>query len=529
MKTRDTYSVAMYLRLSRDDENVGVHYKESNSIRGQRQMLKAFIERQPDMELYDIYVDDGWTGANFDRPGFIRMMKDIEEAKVNCVIVKDLSRLGRDYIEAGRLIQKTFPAFMVRFVAVDDHYDSLTADDLDTSLVVPIKNFINDSYCRDISQKVRSQKKLRMERGEYIGAFPIYGYQKDPLNHSHLVVDEYAAYNVKRIFYWKLMGYSNQGIAKQLEAMGILSPLAYKRINGCKCSMNFATSVWPKWSAVAVKRILSDEMYVGTMVQGRNEKISYKMKKNIAKPNHTWKRVEHTHEPIISKEMFSLASRLLPYECKPAKGMECGHMFTGLLFCGDCKLPLVRRIIHNKGENKVCYICSTNNKGKGCFPHSIVEEDLKQVLFYFLNLYILPCANNACFVEPLERNKANEHAQELMRREIEKLYKEREKYEIIPECLLDDLDKGILSKEEYRSFERQLQEQRTTLHEIIKRQERAVTGWERHMSFFNDNLTLLRNAHKIDKIDREVLLTFVENIHIHEDKRIRIKWRVAKP
>ena len=190
MKTKEFYNAAVYLRLSRDDVSTGdaggknsiangisvangIGRTESNSISSQRDMIRSFIRKQDNMEIYDIYVDDGFSGTNFDRPEFKRMMEDIKAGHVNCVIVKDLSRLGRDYIEAGRLIQKTFPAFSVRFIALTDHFDSLTADYNETSLVVPVKNFVNDSYARDISSKVRSHQKVKRENGEFIGAFAV--------------------------------------------------------------------------------------------------------------------------------------------------------------------------------------------------------------------------------------------------------------------------------------------------------------------------------------------------------------------
>ncbi len=187
------------------------------------------------------------------------MMKDIEAGHVDCVIVKDLSRLGRDYIEAGRLIQKTFPAFSVRFIALTDHFDSLTADYNETSLVVPVKNFVNDSYSRDISGKVRSHQKIKREKGEFIGSFTVFGYKKSEDNRNQLVPDDYAADIVKKIFAWKIEGYSNLAIAKRLDEMGILSPMEYKKLRGEKFQTSFVTEAKARWSSVAIKRILTNE------------------------------------------------------------------------------------------------------------------------------------------------------------------------------------------------------------------------------------------------------------------------------
>ena len=211
------YLAAMYLRLSRDDNDVAAacggkkeipsgytfmpfgRKKESNSIGNQRELIRAYIHEQQDMELYDIYVDDGFSGSNFDRPEFKRMISDIEAGKVNCVIVKDLSRFGRDYIESGRYIQKIFPALSVRFIALTDHYDSFQADPSESGIVLPVKNFINDSYCRDISTKVKSQFEVKRRNGECIAAFVPYGYKKAPNNKNRLVPDEYAAEDRKSV------------------------------------------------------------------------------------------------------------------------------------------------------------------------------------------------------------------------------------------------------------------------------------------------------------------------------------------
>ena len=260
MKAKEFYSAGLYLRLSRDDSAMDADSgrTESISIGSQRELLRSFVRSRRDMEIYDTYVDDGYSGINFDRPGFKRMMEDVRAGKVDCIIVKDLSRFGRDYIEAGRLIQKDLPALNVRFIAVTDHFDSLTADYNETSLVLPVKNFVNDSYCRDISGKVRSHQKVKREKGEFIGAFAVYGYCKDGKDKNRLVPDSYAAQIVKNIFDWKLDGMSCAAIAGKLNGLGILSPLEYKKSKGERFATGFPTKVKAGWSSQTVKRILSN-------------------------------------------------------------------------------------------------------------------------------------------------------------------------------------------------------------------------------------------------------------------------------
>lgn len=289
---RKQFLAAMYLRLSRDDKSTdggfdvgdvtdreGNLKSESNSIGNQRELIRAFIHEQQDIELYDIYVDDGFSGSNFDRPEFKRMISDIEAGKVNCVIVKDLSRFGRDYIESGRYIQKIFPALSVRFIALTDHYDSFQADVSESGIVLPVKNFINDSYCRDISTKVKSQFEVKRKNGECIAPFALYGYKKAENNKSRLVPDEYAADIVRKIFAWKMEGMAVSAIAEKLNGLGILSPKEYKKSTGANYKGGFSGAVKSRWSSSTVKRILTNETYLGHMVQGKREKINYKLKK----------------------------------------------------------------------------------------------------------------------------------------------------------------------------------------------------------------------------------------------------------
>lgn len=237
VKEQKHFYAAMYLRLSREDSDVGtitdsgklgekdgIFRAESNSIGSQRELIRSFIRGQEDIELFDCYADDNYSGSNFNRPEFKRMMSDIEAGRVNCVIVKDLSRFGRDYIETGRYLERVFPALGVRFIALTDHYDSFAADAGERNIVLPVKNFINDSYCRDISIKVKSQLAVKRESGKCLAAFAVYGYQKSPQDKNKLLVDNYAAGIVRRIFAWKIEGMAVSAIAEKLNELYILSP-----------------------------------------------------------------------------------------------------------------------------------------------------------------------------------------------------------------------------------------------------------------------------------------------------------------
>ena len=387
MNMPDIYDAALYLRLSKDDMEEGGAKSESNSIANQRELLRSFVKSQPDIQIFDIYVDDGYSGGNFDRPEFKRMTTDIEAGKVNCVIVKDLSRFGREYIEAGRWIEKTYPALNVRFISVTDQFDSKTADFSEKSFVVPIKNFVNESYCRDISGKVRSHQKIKREKGEFIGAFAPYGYCKDPENKNCLVIDSYAADIVRKIFSWKIDGFSLGAIAEKLNVRHVQSPKEYKKANGENYNSGFHSSDTPKWSAVQIKRILTNEVYIGNMVQGKQERISYKVKQRLDKPESEWVKVENTHPVIIRQNDFDVVQKLLQYDGRASKTSDSANFFSGFVFCGDCKTPMIRRVNQYRGKKKSFYICQTKNKGGDCTRHSIPEEVLKRIVLKEIQAY----------------------------------------------------------------------------------------------------------------------------------------------
>ena len=525
MKGKAHYHAAMYLRLSRDDEDMDSGKWESNSIRSQREMICSYIRKQENMEIYDSYVDDGYSGTNFDRPGFQRMMQDICAGKVNCVIVKDLSRLGRDYIEAGRLIQKTFPAFFVRFIALADHFDSLTADDNEKSLVIPVKNFVNDSYSRDISCKVRSHLKVKRENGDFIGAFAVYGYQKSEDNRNRLEPDAYAAGVVRQIFAWKMEGYSNFAISERLDACGILSPMEYKKVKGEKYRTGFVTGVKGQWSAVAVKRILTNETYTGILVQGKEEKLSYKMKKSFRKPEEEWVRVENAHEAIISREDFCIVQELLKTDTRAGSGEQKAHRYAGMLFCGDCGKPMIRRVTYGRGTERISFICSTKNKGMGCTRHSISEETLNGLVLAGLRQQMHLFLNKDRGIKALEQMEINYGEVATFEKEIQRLRREQDNYRTLRTGLYEDFKKQVITEEDFRTFGTIYEKRYRELEKAAVCQEEALKQLFRSGITAGIYLERMKNAMQVTDLDRVTLLSFVKRIRVYEDKRVYVEWR----
>lgn len=338
-KNKSSILAAYYLRLSRDDGDKA----ESDSISNQRNLISDYVSQHEEITFVEEYVDDGYSGTNFDRPAFQKMMKDAKNKKINCIIVKDLSRLGRNYIETGRYLEKVFPFLGIRFIAITDHYDTADQTNDSDQIIVPFKNLINDAYCRDISIKIRSQLDVKRKTGQFIGSFAAYGYCKDPADKNRLVIDETAAEVVQLIFRLKLEGFSSTNIADRLNELGIPTPMEYKRSCGLNFNSGFRSGNSPKWIAVSVNRILKNELYTGTMVQGKNQKINYKVKQSRAIEEKDWIRVEKTHEAIIPQEIFQCVQDIMLLDTRTSPKAESVYLFSGILKCSDCGQNMVRR------------------------------------------------------------------------------------------------------------------------------------------------------------------------------------------
>jgi DNA invertase Pin-like site-specific DNA recombinase len=304
-----TYHAAIYVRLSKEDGDK----EESDSIGNQKELISRFLASKPEICIEETFVDDGFSGADFLRPSFQKMLLKLKSGEINCVVVKDLSRFGRNFIETGRFLSTIFPALGVRFIAINDSIDSAgERSAADNQVIIPVRNLINDAYLRDISIKVRSQLEVKRRKGDFIGSFPMYGYLRDPDDRHKLIIDPVASETVLDIFHWKIEGMSQKGIADKLNAGGVLCPAEYKRfICGFRYSSGFQINSKALWSAVTVGRILRNESYIGSLVQGRRTTPNHKVKKVIEKPREDWAIVENHHPAIIDRDDFDVVTRLM--------------------------------------------------------------------------------------------------------------------------------------------------------------------------------------------------------------------------
>ena len=317
------------------------------------------------------------------------MLEDIKSGKVNCVIVKDLSRFGRNYIEAGRYIEKIFPYLGVRFIAINDNIDTASEMSASEEMLIPFKNLINDAYCRDISIKVRSHLDIKRKNGQFVSSFAPYGYKKSPDNKNQLVVDEKAAAVVRQIFQWKIEGMSGTRIADKLNALGIPTPIEHKHMNGENLQCVFQKKGSSIWMANGVNRILRNEIYTGVLLQGKTSTPNYKVKKRIKKAEEDWIRCEDSHEAIVSKEDFRLVRKSFETDTRIAPEEQALHLFSGFVKCGCCGGNMTRKTVPVKGKKYIYLVCVENKNKNGCKNNKAISlTKFEKVVLDVINLHI---------------------------------------------------------------------------------------------------------------------------------------------
>ena len=523
-----TFKVAIYLRLSKEDDDLscssGVK-SESNSISNQRKLIYDFMKSHPELELYDEYKDDGKSGSNFDRAEFQRMMKDIEAGKVNCVIVKDQSRFGRDYIDVGKYKEKIFPKLGVRFITINEGYDSLSATSSD-DLAFTINSFVYDFYIRDISTKIRTNLTAKKQNGEYAGAFVAYGYVKDSDDKSKLVVDPFAANVVRDIFRWKIEGLSPQNIAGRLNELGIPSPAEYKRLSGSNYKTSFQTSSKAIWSHVSVRRILKNEIYLGVMIQGKRTTPNYKTKTVVTKAESEWLRVEGTHEAIISVRDFELVQELLKDDTHCRAGDVTVPVYAGRIYCGDCGATAVRKTVSYAGKRYVYYVCNANKHDKTvCSRHSIREDVLDQVIYQTVRHQIDLLLDVDKALRQFENLSWEKHKLKQLDASIEIQEEAVRKNNTLRLGIYEDLRAGLLDRSEYESLKKELAERideaTAAIEKLNKEKREILDGVSKQQSWVEQ----FRQYENVTELTRPMVIHLIERINIFEDSNIEIVFR----
>lgn len=520
-----TYLCGGYLRLSKEDGDVaGSETLQSNSIENQKEYIEDYIHSKPEIKIVDFYVDDGYSGVNFDRPDFQRMLQDIKNKKIDCVIVKDLSRLGRNYIEVGRYIERLFPLLGVRFIAINDNFDSADDTAASNNIIIPFKNLINDAYCRDISIKIRSHLEVKRKRGEFIGAFAVYGYMRGK-DKNKLIVDPYAAEIVKEIFGMKMDGMSQQAIADELNSLGILSPAEYKKEQGSGYKTVFQTHSKAKWTAMAVMRVLTNEIYVGTLIQGKESTPNYKVKVREKKPREEWIRIENAHEAIINRADFEIISDIIQKDTRVTAGKRAVSIYSGYLVCADCGCSMVRKKAYSGSFEYVYYVCSGNKKNKDtCSSHRISENALNVAVTKTLQLHLKHLADLQESILYIRKTSCNSDKIKMMVLQSEKIKGDIEKYNRLKLECYEDYKNELITQGEYLLFKKELdnriEDTKKAATELSKKKRMLLDGRYEKESFMEKFLTS-----KDIELKRSLFVRFISQIYVYEDRRIEIIFR----
>ena len=539
-KNHTTWHIGVYIRLSKDDGN-----DESLSVTNQKKITTEYIEKTfagSEYAIVDYYTDDGISGTSLNRPEFQRMVHDMESHQINCIVTKTLSRAFRNYSDNGYYLEQVFPSYGLRFI-------SISGPELDTHLnpnavldgfEVPITAVMNDRYAARTSQDIRRTFDMKRRKGEFIGAFAPYGYKKNPENKNHFVIDDEAAEVVRNIFNWYVHeGMSISGIVKHLNDLGIASPLMYKKSKGLNLHNPNIKLCDGNWGYQTVANLLSNQQYIGNMVQGRNEIISYKVKKMIRKDEVDWYVVEDTHEAIVDKTLFDRAQEKRQLNTRNPKGEKKLYLFSGFLRCPDCgkSMTITNSNRRNKAGEKIgydYYVCTTYAKQnkKACTRHAIRLDTLTENVLDAIKYHIgtVECLSDS--IKQINQKKVihNESSQ-LMQRLSDK------KNEIAQathaaDSLYDDWKADILTKADYVRMKVNYDEKIKKMKETQTHIEREIKALAKGIGEDNPYLVTFLKYKNVRTLERSLLMELIDTIYVYEKgnnnaQQIQIRFRFS--
>jgi site-specific DNA recombinase len=513
------FNTALYIRLSREDGDK----EESDSVGNQRSLLTEYALSKGEFSLYQTYVDDGYTGTNFNRPAFQHMMADIEDGKVNCVIVKDLSRFGRDYIDTGQYLERRFPALGVRFISISDNIDSIRQS---YDLLLPIKNIFNEQYARDISAKIHTTMKSKQKAGEFIGAFSSYGYKKSPLNKNNLITDPYAAEIVRSIFSMFTQGFGKQQIANHLNREGILCPAEYKRVNGENYKNGNHQDGSALWSYSTINSILHKEIYIGNMVQGTKMQTMRSPQKKIAQEN--WIIVEHTHDPIIDMNTWKLTKNLLHKRTRSPALAPAPNIFSGFIRCGDCGKTMVKNSWKKAdGSKSSTFYCGTYKRnGKDfCSPHALPQKILEEIIHEDLNKILQNSGDISKFIQKVilsttECIPNSSHEMEKIKNNLDRIRK-------LKKSVYEDYKDELITKEEFLSYHKDYLKKESLYQRQIETLSNNNTETSVNQTEFTSWSTYLTHNNDVLSLNREVITELIDQILVYEGHKIKIIYNFS--
>lgn len=515
MKKQQHYKAALYCRLSVDDGNFG----GSVSIETQKILLEQYCKDHKITD-YKFYCDDGCSGTNFDRPSFKKMLSDIDEGKINLVIVKDLSRFGRNYVEAGMYVQR-FTDSNIRFIAADDNYDSLVNSD---DLLFPIKNVVNEMYARDVSKKTKAAKKAKARDGQFIGSKAPFGYKIDPNDRHHLIVDEPAAQVVKRIFRLASEGVGYNKMAKIFREEKILTPIAYFNLNNPDY---FKSDYWRKefdWHVTSIRAILNNEVYLGKLVYGKQRNKSMKSKEKVRNPKEDWIVVENCHEPIITQELWDTVHKILNAKHRPAKAGEV-QMFAGLLYCSDCGHCLTYSQKQRKDGSYhgaySCWMYKTHGK-EYCASHYITFDTIYELVLIDIQRNLFQYRKNTDKFKSILSRKYQSDSQkqaEQITLEYEQKQKRCEELDKIISRLYEDNVLGRIGDERYESMSQSYELEQVEIKKALPILKSKIDELKRQSDCADNFINVIKKYTIIDKLDAAILNELIDKIVVHHKEQ----------
>ncbi|WP_410064718.1 recombinase family protein [Ruminococcus sp.] len=515
MKKQQLYKAALYCRLSVDDGNFG----GSVSIETQKILLEQYCKDHKITD-YKFYCDDGCSGTNFDRPSFKKMLSDIDEGKINLVIVKDLSRFGRNYVEAGMYVQR-FTDSNIRFIAADDNYDSLVNSD---DLLFPIKNVVNEMYARDVSKKTKAAKKAKARDGQFIGSKAPFGYKIDPNDRHHLIVDEPAAQVVKRIFRLASEGVGYNKMAKIFREEKVLTPIAYFNLNNPDY---FKSDYWRKefdWHVTSIRAILNNEVYLGKLVYGKQRNKSMKSKEKVRNPKEDWIVVENCHEPIITQELWDTVHKILNAKHRPAKAGEV-QMFAGLLYCSDCGHCLTYSQKQRKDGSYhgaySCWMYKTHGK-EYCASHYITFDTIYELVLIDIQRNLFQYRKNTDKFKSILSRKYQSDSQkqaEQITLEYEQKQKRCEELDKIISRLYEDNVLGRIGDERYESMSQSYELEQVEIKKALPILKSKIDELKRQSDCADNFINVIKKYTIIDKLDAAILNELIDKIVVHHKEQ----------
>ncbi|MGO5072070.1 recombinase family protein [Roseburia faecis] len=526
------FSTAIYVRLS--IENSGKD-DDGDSIANQISFCKAYLAEHTDLKLYGIYEDNGEKGTNFDRPAFKRMMDDIRGGKVKCVLVKDLSRFGRDYIEAGEYLEKIFPFMGIRFISITDGYDSLNCDDAEGALMIPLKNMINDVYAKDISRKIITSFRARQEKGEFLPAFAPYGYVKSKKVAYRYEIDQETAPYVRMIFEWKAEGVSHNEICKRLNDMGAVTPARRKVDLGIWRAEKYKHTVWHGRTIID---IMKNPTYTGCIVYGRIPKSLYEGIKMHRAPEEEWRYVPDAHEPIISQELFDkvqkmFADRAEKFKAKmdenaPLRELVTNH-FKGKIYCGDCgkRMRFVKPTDKRYpiDQDHAVYVCGgyLDSGYSRCSRHSIRYPVVADAVLAAINIQLELALKQEQLIRQMRGSVKEKNLIDKYVGQINYLSQELKKLNGKREALFENFAEGILDEAEYQFAKKKYDDEAAEIEKKLTVEKAKKVQLDDILSLSNEWLVAIHKAENVTEIDAGLVKHLVSSVKIFEDNRVEVE------